>query len=84
MVVASPGFMTAIGVPEVDIFSLEYLFNSFDHWEKCLDGEFGDKMKEVVKEKTGNNFRTVSYTHLDVYKRQILKCLHPSGQKSIM
>ena len=33
MVVASPGFMTAIGVPEVDIFSLEYLFDSFDHWE---------------------------------------------------
>ena len=57
MVVASPGFMTAIGVPEVDIFSLEYLFDSFDHWEKCLDGEFGDKMKDVVKEKTNNNFR---------------------------
>ena len=56
MVVASPGFMTAIGVPEVDIFSLEYLFDSFDHWEKCLDGEFGDKMKEVVKEKTGKQF----------------------------
>lgn len=31
MVVASPGFMTAIGVPEVDIFSLNYLFDSFDH-----------------------------------------------------
>ncbi len=43
MVVASPGFMTAIGVPEVDIFSLNYLFDSFDHWEKCLDGEFGGK-----------------------------------------
>ena len=27
MVVASPGFMTAIGVPEVDIFSLNYLFD---------------------------------------------------------
>ena len=54
MVVASPGFMTAIGVPEVDIFSLEYLFDSFDHWEKCLDGEFGDKMKDVVKEKTNS------------------------------
>ena len=51
MVVASPGFMTAIGVPEVDIFSLEYLFDSFDHWEKCLDGEFGDKMKDVVKKR---------------------------------
>lgn len=61
MVVASPGFMTAIGVPEVDIFSLNYLFDSFDHWEKCLDGEFGAKMKETVKEKTGNNFRIMAY-----------------------
>ena len=61
MVVASPGFMTSIGVPEVDIFSLNYLFDSFDHWEKCLDGEFGERMKQVVNEKTGNNFRIMSY-----------------------
>lgn len=61
MVVSSPGFMTAIGVPEIDIFSLEYLFDSFDHWEKAVDGEFGDKMKEIVNEKTGNNFRIMSY-----------------------
>ncbi|MCI8270162.1 MAG: TRAP transporter substrate-binding protein [Lachnospiraceae bacterium] len=61
MVVASPGFMTAIGVPEVDIFSLNYLFDSFDHWEKCLDGEFGEKMKTTVSEKTGNNFRIMAY-----------------------
>lgn len=61
MVVASPGFMTSIGVPEVDIFSLNYLFNSFDHWEACLDGDFGEKMKETVKEKTGNSFRIMSY-----------------------
>ena len=60
MVVASPGFMTSIGVPEVDIFSLNYLFDSFDHWEKCLDGEFGDKMKATVSEKTGNNFRIMA------------------------
>ena len=28
LVVASPGFMTAIGVPEVDFFSLYYIFES--------------------------------------------------------
>ncbi len=61
LVVASPGFMTSIGVPEVDIFSLNYLFDSFDHWETCLDGEFGDKMKEIVSQKTGNNFRIMAY-----------------------
>jgi len=61
LVVASPGFMTSIGVPEVDMFSLLYLFNGFDHWEAALDGEFGTTMKEVVKDKTGNNFRIMGY-----------------------
>lgn len=73
MVVASPGFMTSIGVPEVDMFSLLYLFDSFDHWETTLDGEFGDAMKEVVKEKTGNNFRIMGYwssSVRDVYAKK--------------
>ncbi len=61
MVISSPGFMTSIGVPEVDIFSLNYLFDSFDHWETCLDGEFGEKMKQTVIDKTGNNFRIMAY-----------------------
>ncbi len=61
MVVASPGFMTAIGVPEVDIFSLNYLFNSFDHWEAAVDGEFGAEMRDIILDKTGNNFRVMGY-----------------------
>lgn len=61
MVVASPGFMTSIGVPEVDMFSLLYLFDSFEHWETSLDGDFGDAMKKIVSEKTGNNFRIMGY-----------------------
>lgn len=73
MVVTSPGFMTAIGVPEIDIFSLEYLFDSFDHWESCLDGDFGNSMKEIVREKTGNQFRVMGYWSAsvrDVYAKQ--------------
>ncbi len=61
LVVASPGFMTSIGVPEVDFFSLYYLFDDFDHWEAAVDGDFGNKMKEIVSEKTGNSFRIESY-----------------------
>lgn len=61
MVVASPGFMTSIGVPEVDVFSLLYLFNSFDHWESSMDGEFGNAMKDVVLDKTNNDFRIMGY-----------------------
>ncbi|WP_305768907.1 TRAP transporter substrate-binding protein [Candidatus Epulonipiscium viviparus] len=61
MVVASPGFMTAIGVPEVDMFSLLYLFDSFDHWEKNVTGEFGTLMKDLIATKTGNNFKVMDY-----------------------
>lgn len=75
MVVASPGFMTSIGVPEVDMFSLLYLFDSFDHWEAALDGEFGDAMKQIVNEKTGNNFRIMAYwtsSVRDVYAKKAI------------
>jgi len=76
MVVSSPGFMTAIGVPEIDIFSLEYLFDSFEHWEKCLDGDFGTAMKDIVLQKTGNQFRIMGYwssSVRDVYAKQAVK-----------
>ncbi|PHV70596.1 C4-dicarboxylate ABC transporter substrate-binding protein [Sporanaerobium hydrogeniformans] len=76
MVVASPGFMTAIGVPEVDMFSLLYLFDSFDHWEKAVDGEFGNAMKNVIAEKTGNQFRVMGYWSSgvrDVYGKKAIK-----------
>ena len=76
LVVASPGFMTAIGVPEVDFFSLYYIFDSFDHWEKCLDGDFGSKMKETVLAKTGNSFRIMGYwssSVRDYYGKKAIK-----------
>ena len=76
LVVASPGFMTAIGVPEVDFFSLYYIFDSFDHWEKCLDGDFGSKMKETVLTKTGNSFRIMGYwssSVRDYYGKKAIK-----------
>jgi tripartite ATP-independent transporter DctP family solute receptor len=76
IVVSSPGFMTAIGVPEIDIFSLEYLFDSFAHWEKCLDGDFGEAMKKIVLEKTYNQFRVMGYwssSVRDVYAKKPVK-----------
>lgn len=61
LVVASPGFMVGIGVPEVDMFSLNYLFNDFEDWATNLDGEFGQAMNDLISEKTGNNFKIMSY-----------------------
>jgi len=61
MVVASPGFMASTGVKEFDLLSLLYLFDSFKDWETSIDGEFGDKMKDLITEKTNNDYKVVGY-----------------------
>lgn len=61
LVVVSPGFMTSIGINEIDIFSLPYLFDSFEHWEAAVDGEFGQRMRQFVQERTDNKFRIMDY-----------------------
>ena len=60
LTVASPGFMTLLGVKEIDMFSLLYLFDSFDHWEACVDGQFGQDMNRLLAEKTDDR-RAVSF-----------------------
>lgn len=61
LTVASPGFMTLLGVKEIDMFSLLYLFDSFDHWEACVDGQFGQDMSKLLAEKTDDRFRIMGY-----------------------
>lgn len=61
LTVASPGFMTLLGVNEIDMFSLLYLFDSFDHWEACMDGEFGQGMSDLLSEKMDNRFKIMGY-----------------------
>ena len=60
-VVASPGFMTKAGIPEVDMFALLYLFNDFGHWEKAVDGTAGQELAKVINEKSRNRFRIAAY-----------------------
>ncbi len=60
-VVASPGFMTKAGIPEVDMFALLYLFNDFTHWEKAVDGTAGQELAKVINEKSRNRFRIAAY-----------------------
>ena len=61
LTVASPGFMTLLGVNEIDMFSLLYLFDSFDHWEACVDGEFGQGMSDLLSEKMNDRFKIMGY-----------------------
>ncbi len=61
IMVASPGFMTKIGIPEVDMFSLLYLFKGFPHWEKVVDGKPGRQFAEIINKKSNNSFRIVGH-----------------------
>ncbi|MBG9446810.1 TRAP transporter substrate-binding protein [Cytobacillus firmus] len=61
VVLVSPGFMTQTGIKEIDLLALPYLFDSYEHWEKVVDGEVGEEMKKLVQEKSNNDFKLVGY-----------------------
>ena len=60
-VVVSPGFMTQTGVKEVDLLALPYLFDSYDHWKKVIDGDVGKQLAEMINKKSNNDFKIVGY-----------------------
>ncbi len=61
VVLVSPGFMSKTGVREIDLFALPYLFDSYEHWEKVVDGEIGDQMAQLINEKSNNKFKILGY-----------------------
>lgn len=58
IIVVSPSL---VPTPEVDMFALNYLFDNFAHWGKCLDGEFGTELANIVSQKTNNKFKILGY-----------------------
>ncbi|GEL77735.1 TRAP transporter substrate-binding protein [Tenuibacillus multivorans] len=61
VVLVSPGFMTQTGIDEVNLFAFPYLFESYDHWEKVVQGEVGEEMAQIINEKSNNDFKLVGY-----------------------
>ena len=61
VVLVSPGFMTSAGIDEVDLFSLLYLFDDYDHWEKIVDGEVGEQIADLIFTKSGEKYRVIDY-----------------------
>lgn len=61
MVVCSPGNMSSAGVSEINLISLLYLFDGFNHWEAAMDGEFGSTMADIIRERTNNRYRIMGY-----------------------
>ncbi|MDR6121372.1 tripartite ATP-independent transporter DctP family solute receptor [Bacillus sp. SLBN-46] len=61
VVLVSPGFMTQTGIKEVDLLALPYLFDSYEHWEKVVDGKVGEDITKLINEKSNNDFKIVGY-----------------------
>lgn len=61
VVLVSPGFMSQTGIKEVDLFALPYLFESYEHWEKSVDGKVGDEVAKLINEKSNNDFKVAGY-----------------------
>ncbi|GAK05131.1 TRAP-type C4-dicarboxylate transport system, periplasmic component [Geomicrobium sp. JCM 19037] len=58
MTVVSPGFMTQVQ-QEVDLFSMPYLFTSYEHWLAVVDGDIGEEMSQMVESET--NLQVLGY-----------------------
>jgi tripartite ATP-independent transporter DctP family solute receptor len=61
VVLVSPGFMSSTGIKDIDLFALPYLFDSYDHWEKVVDGDVGKKMADIIQQKSNNEFKLLGY-----------------------
>lgn len=61
MVVCSPGNMSSAGVSEINLISLLYLFDGFEHWEAAMDGEFGSTLSDIILQRTNNRYRIMGY-----------------------
>lgn len=61
VVLVSPGFMSRTGINEIQLFAFPYLFESYDHWERVVDGEVGEIMADLVNEKSNNAFKMLGY-----------------------
>lgn len=61
VMVSSPGFMTQVGIEEIDLFALPYLFDSVEHWERVVSGEVGEKIADIINEESGNKFKLLGF-----------------------
>ncbi|WP_085522471.1 TRAP transporter substrate-binding protein [Tuberibacillus sp. Marseille-P3662] len=76
VVLVSPGFMAKTGIDEIQMFALPYMFDSYDHWEKVVDGEVGDRMADIINKKSNNTFKLLGYWSAGVRHYYGKKPLH--------
>ncbi|UOQ95286.1 TRAP transporter substrate-binding protein [Halobacillus shinanisalinarum] len=76
VVLVSPGFMSKTGIKEIDLFAMPYVFESYDHWEKVVDGKVGDKVAKMINKKSDNDFKLLGYWSAGVRHYYGKKPLH--------
>ncbi len=70
-------------VPQLALFDLPFLFKDMDHLHRVQDGEVGDKLKDMVKEKgyIALNFWDNHFKQLSSSKKALISPKDASGQK---
>ena len=61
VVVVAPNVVSRIGINELDLLTLPYLFDSYDHWERAVDGKVGRYISSLVKRKSNNRLQVLGY-----------------------
>lgn len=56
--VAAPNFIASI-VPEADLFSIPYLYEDGEHWERVVTGEVGESISNKIFDRS--DFNVMSY-----------------------
>ncbi|WP_052124045.1 TRAP transporter substrate-binding protein [Ureibacillus manganicus] len=55
VVVVSPNVISSkTGITELDLLTLPYLFDSYEHWERAVDGNVGRHISTLIKRKSHN------------------------------
>lgn len=58
VVATSPSFLASV-VPEMDLFSMPFLYQDIDHWKAVTTGEVGKSMAQILEDKS--DFKITSY-----------------------
>ncbi|MEH7343543.1 TRAP transporter substrate-binding protein [Bacillus sp. JJ1532] len=61
VIVVSPNVVSRIGINELDLLALPYLFDSYEHWERAVDGKVGRYISSLIKRKSNNRLHVLGY-----------------------
>ena len=61
VVVVAPNVVSRTGINELDLLTLPYLFDSYEHWVRAVDGKVGRYISTLIKRKSKNHLHVLGY-----------------------